>query len=159
MKCPRCGVEYGPGVVICPNCGIQLMESKQVSINNKSPFLLIIFVVIVAILVVGGFVAFMFLGPLLQPDDLQIISKDVQQDIHTFSTDAIFTVVIRNQGQEYESATLVCSVTYGDPPTTWTETTYFSLAPGQTQAYDVVIELPMNAPFWDWTVDAYIGHN
>jgi hypothetical protein len=159
MKCPKCGAEYGQGAVLCPNCGIQLVGSKPVSSNNKSPFLLIAVVIVVAILVVGGFFAFMLLSPLLQPDDLQIISKNVQQDVHTFSTDAIFTIVIKNQGEEYKSATLVCSVTYGDPPTTWTETTYVSLAPGQTQTYNVVIELPVNAPFWDWTVDTYIGHN
>jgi len=88
---------------------------------------------------------------------LQIISRDYIAGRNESGKDNMnvsFLVVIKNTGTSNESKILVCSVTFQTETGALTcdNRTIVSLAPGETQTYKPVVNLPDSAKSVSWTL-------
>lgn len=139
MKCPDCRMESPDNAVFCQYCGYSWGLIRPVpSVRPRSRFVDVHFktlltALLIVLTVAGGIVGYAFAAkvPLLA-----ITNADAS---YTANMDMEFVVDVMNRGIYTSSATIVCTVSYASDGSTYEDSTDITLAPGQSQTYDIVV--------------------
>lgn len=149
MYCPKCGVPDSDGMSFCANCGYPLTQGApqvqeprpawtsqlmaEEAGGNKT--LAIVAVVVVAMVVVGA-IAVLLMVSWANSSHLEITN-------YTYTPTSslgivVFTVQVSNTGETTGSATIHCTVTFGNGDT-YSNTESISLDAGQSNTYTVTV--------------------
>ena len=146
MKCPNCGSWNPEGERFCGYCGRDVVPQVQQSIAasppmarrtgmNRTLVMVAIVVVILLIAVVAILImAFSGSGPHLK------ITRLTPTNAAMF---VIFAVEVSNTGEESGSATIHCTVSFGNGDS-YSGTQAINLGPGESSGYAVTVIVPFS---------------
>ncbi len=147
MRCSNCGTENAEGLGFCGHCGAALPSPapgqgqfygiappRHPPAKSRTSWIVILAVVAVAaIVMIAVFIALLLSsGP-----DLEIANWTPTNAMLS----VIFTVSVANRGDHSNSATILCTVTFGNGDS-YNSSKAITLGPSESSSYVVAVTIP-----------------
>lgn len=142
MYCPRCGFNNAEGMNFCSHCGSPLAPPQPVMQQygppptaDKSKLLIIIAIIVAAIVIVAVIAAILLTSG---SSNTGLVITDQTHTETAYLSVVVFSVTVSNPGAHTDSATLKCTVTYGNGDS-YSGSQDITLDAGQSSTYQVMV--------------------